>query len=124
MDKITEKIIERRAAITTAHQEFEVAKSVYELAEADLYIRCDYKTLGSNEAERKARFTLLVQEKLSGQLAQLRYAEARKSETYTALEAAQDARRAYENELRRCFLQEKYNVNVSLADFEALLAEF
>ena len=123
MDKITQAITERRALLTIALQRATAAKEALSLAEAQLYMDCHYKGLGRNETERKAAFEILKHQRLAVQLAELREAEQRKQEASDALDEAQDVRRAYENALRGAFLAERYNVNVSIADFEAMLAE-
>jgi len=119
MDTLTQAIITRRERLTAARQHAEMTHAALALAEADLFLNCGYTTLGKNEAERKAIFDNLKRNDAAYRLALqgAQIAERAKATAADDLAAAEDARRAYENELRRVFLQCQFGVNVDPAKF-------
>lgn len=115
MDELTQKIIAARQQLSAFKQEYAEAKDALDLREAELFMECDYKALGSNEAIRKAKFAANVLA-ADAQCVQLKgraiRAEREKDNAYTALECLLDQRRAYENALRAEFIKGRYGVSV------------
>lgn len=127
MDNLTQAIISKRNQHSEAKLRHRELKEELDLLEASLFLSCDYKELGSNEAMRKAKFAVDVLAKdeqcarLNGQLLR---AEELKDVTWVELENLIDQRRAYENALRAAFIKGRYGVIVTVehnddySDFE------
>ena len=119
MDEITKAIIARRNDFTAARQHADETREALQLAEAELFLNSNYPGLGKNEPERKAVFDSLKRSDraycTAAQAAQI--AERRKATAADALAAAEDVRRAYENELRRQWLLSQFGVNIDPAKF-------
>ena len=116
MDTLTNEIITARQAHSAAKLHYNEVKEQLDLIEASLFLECDYKGLGSNEAIRKAAFAVNVLAKdaravqLKGALAK---AEQVKENTWVTLENLLEQRRDYENRIRAEFLHQRYNVIVT-----------
>jgi hypothetical protein len=119
MDSITKTIIERRNTYTAARQAADDAADTLSLVEAELFLDCGYTALGKNDTERKAIFDNLKRNDSGWQIASHAAYTAlhQKAAAADALAAAEDARRAYENELRRQWLIGQFGVNVDPAQF-------
>jgi hypothetical protein len=122
MMKFADSLKKSRERATAARATHDDLKEALELREAALYLSMDYKGLGSNEGERKMRFTEALGSdieycRLKGQLNK---AEVEKYISADALTAIEDARRDYENGLRVAFLKAKYGYEEAenYADFE------
>lgn len=93
----TEILSERRDAVAVAKIVLDAAENTLEILEAALYLNAG--DLGKNEAERKARFTLLKNDDQQTNQARRDYEEAAAeyADAVNALEKAKDARREYED---------------------------
>lgn len=122
MDKLTETIIKARQDYTAARQELEIAKERLMLAEAALFLNCDYKALGSNETERKAKFDALKRADNDCEVAArvVATSEYRKDAAADTLAAAEDCRRAFENALKATYLEKQFGVIVNPDSFNII----
>jgi len=119
MDEITKSIIAYRAAYTAARQTADETAEALSLAEAELFLNSNYSALGKNETERKAVFDNLKRTDPALYSAKCRNDVAQRAKATAAddLAAAEDVRRAYENELRRQWLQSQFGVVIDPAKF-------
>lgn len=122
MDKLTMAIIEARQNHTAARQVLATSKESLELVEAELFLGCDYKALGSNEAERKIRFDALKRANSRWQSAAraLAVAEVQRDATADILAAAEDCRRAFENALKAGYLEKQFGFTVNPDSFNII----
>jgi len=120
MDKLTMTIIETRQNHTAARQVLATAKESLELVEAEIFMGCDYKSLGSNEAERKVRFDSLKRADPRWRFAAraLAAAEMQRDATADTLAAAEDCRRAFENALKAAYLEKQFGFTVNPDSFD------
>lgn len=122
MDKLTETIIKARQDYTAARKALAIAKEQLELIEAELFLSCDYKSLGSNESERKAKFDALKRADLNWQLAahEVVSSEHQKDSSFDTLAAAEDCRRSLENALKAAYLEKQFGVIVNPDSFNII----
>ena len=126
LDVLTANVIKARAEFTQARRDLKDAEEALQMSEADLFLRCDYKALGSNETERKAKFEAL--KRTDGAYGKALYrrnvAESVSDALKDALETAQDCRRAYENALKAAYLEGQFGSIVRPEDFSQTFSEF
>jgi len=117
MDELTRRIIKTRIAHSAAKTLHADAKEGLGFMEASLFLGCDYKGLGPNEATRKAAFRVNVLDANTDWKAlysQVLEYETAKDNAGIELETLLDQRRAYENALRAEFIKGRYGVIVAV----------